>query len=251
MAIIRYTATKLQAVQKAGILKPDSDGYYPLVIGGLNVVNSAGEYYVLEGAKELFDSSSILMRRIKNGNLKGELGHPKRQPGMSEDAYYARIMRVEETNVCSHFKEVWLDDKYGKNNPRVNNPSMVAIMALVKPSGPQAQSLKQSLENKAENVCFSIRALTEDHLIRGVNHRILRSILTWDNVTEPGISIANKWDTPSLETVESTFITKNDIERICKLPESVSMEAGDSFINEALNLFDKQKKINQPKYSQW
>jgi hypothetical protein len=251
MTIIRYTATKLQAIQKKGVLKPDADGYYPLVIGGLNVVNSSGEYYVLEGAKELFDSSSFLMRRIKSGNLKGELGHPKKQPGMDEEAYFARIMRVEETNVCSHFKEVWLDDKYGINNPKFNNPAMVAIMALVKPSGPQAESLKQSLENKAENVCFSIRALTENYLIRGVTHRVLRSILTWDNVTEPGINIANKWDTPSLETLESTFVTKNDLERICKLPESLSMETGDSFINEALTLFDKQKNTRQPKYSQW
>jgi len=252
MAIIRYTATKLRAVQKKGILKPDEDGYYPLVIGGLNVVNSAGEYYVLECAKELFDSSSVLMRRIKTGNLKGELGHPKREPGMTEDSYFSRIMRVEETNVCSHFKEVWLDDKYGINHPEFNNPAMVAIMALVKPSGPKGEYLKQSLENKAENVCFSIRALTENYLIRGVTHRVLRSILTWDNVTEPGISIANKWDNPSLETIESTFVTKNDIERICNLPQSLAMETGDSFIKEALTLFDTQKNTRQtPKYSQW
>lgn len=251
MAIVRYTATKLKATQKAGVLKPDEDGYYPLVIGGLNVVNSAGEYYVLEGAKELFDQSSVLMRRIRTGNLKGELGHPKRVPGMKEDEYFSRIMRVDEGNVCAHFKEVWLDSTYGLSKPSANNPKMVAIMGLVKPAGPHADVLKTSLENRAENVCFSIRALTEDHFIRGINHRILRSILTWDCVTEPGISIANKWDSPSLETVESTFITKADVERAIKLPSSVSMESQNYLANEALHLFDAPVKDFQPLYSHW
>jgi hypothetical protein len=251
MAIIRYTATKLKATQKQGILKPDSDGYYPLVIGGLNVVNSAGEYYVLEGAKELFDQSSVLMRRIKNGNLKGELGHPKIQPGMTEEQYYGRILRIEETNVCAHFKEVWLDDQYGKNNPQFQNPNLVAIMGLVKPAGPHADVLAQALENRAENVCFSIRALTEDHLVRGVNHRILRSIMTWDYVTEPGINIANKWDNPSLETVESRFITKSDIERVMKLPQAVTMESQDLLLKEALNLFNTPNVHKAPAYSKW
>jgi hypothetical protein len=250
MAIVRFTSTKLKGTLKEGILKPDANGYYPLVIGGLNVLNSAGEYYVLDGAKDLFEQSSILMRRIKNGNLKGELGHPKRMPGMSNDDFMNRILRVEETNVCSHFSEVWLDEDYGRAHPKFNNPAMVAIMAKVKPAGPQAQALASALENKAENVCFSIRALTEDHYIRGVNHRVLRSILTWDYVTEPGIAIANKWDTPSLETLEATFITKKDIEKIAELPQGLTMESGGSFIQEALQLFDEKPK-SQRSYYNW
>lgn len=248
---IRYTATKLLARQKSGVLKPDSDGYYPLIIGGLNVLNSANEYYVLEGAKELFDTSSILMRRIQNGNLKGEVGHPKRQPGMSGDEYLNRMLRIEETNICSHFKEVWLDEKFGKNNPRFNNPQMVAIMALVKPSGPKAQALAEALENKAENVCFSIRGLTQDQYIRGVNHRILRNILTWDWVTEPGLALANKWDAPALETIESTFITRASLEHALDLPQGLCIEAGDPFIQEALGLLQPKKTAEKPAYHQW
>ena len=84
MSIVRFTASKLLSTGKKGTLTPDSEGYYTQNIGALNCLNSVGELYVLEGAKELFQSSSGLMRRINNGALRGENGHPSMKPGMSE-----------------------------------------------------------------------------------------------------------------------------------------------------------------------
>ena len=239
MSIVKYTATKLNAIGKEGSIKPDANGYYTIIVGGLNTLNSAQEYYTLDGAKELFDSSSIFMRRVANGSLKGEVGHPKALPGMSKDDFMGRVLRIEETNICSHFSEIWLDENFGRNNPRFNNPKLVAIMAKVKPIGPKGPYLKEAFENKGENVCFSIRAMTRDYYSKGVNHRVLAAILTFDWVTEPGISISNKFDSPAtesfqLETTDSMFMSRVTLEEIVNSKAGIAQESTREFAMEAL-----------------
>lgn len=216
MSLIRFTETKLKTTGKQGVIEPDGDGYYDLVIGGLNVLNSANEYYTHSGSKELFEGSSVFMRRVKNGCLKGELGHPKFMPGMTKDEFIDRILRIEETNVCAHYADITLDTDYGKNNPKFGNPQLVAIVAKVKPSGPKSQSLQDSIGNPKENVCFSIRALTRDKVINGRNNRTLVQIVTFDHVTEPGIMVANKWDSPGLESMSETPVTLRELEVIAE-----------------------------------
>ena len=121
MKEIIFTCTALEGTGKQGILPKDSSGYYTIPVGALNAFNSIGDYYPYDAAKELFTSSSSLMRRINTGCLKGELGHPKKLPTESMDSYANRVMTVEETNVCAHFSQIWLDfeslkDKF--ENPR-------------------------------------------------------------------------------------------------------------------------------------
>ena len=208
--MVKFTATKLASKGKQGILEPDEDGYYTLVIGGLNVYNSAGEFYTLNGAKDLFEESNIFMRRVKNGCLKSEVGHPKRVPGMTDSQYMTRILTIEETNVCAHIKEVWLDFDFGKNNPEYGSPELVAIMGKVKPAGTQGEALKKALENKSENVCFSIRSLTKDYEQNRQRYRVLFTIVAFDWVIEPGIAFANKWDAPGLESTDLGFVTSSN-----------------------------------------
>lgn len=250
---IKFSAVKLQATGKVGIFKPDENGYYTLVLGGLNVLNSMGELYTLRGAEELFQDSSTFMRRIRNGCLKSEEGHPKRLPGMSDQQFIQRIFSIDEANISAHISDVWLDRDYGRNMPGSNNRDMVAIMGKVKPAGPLAASLEASLSNPKENVCFSIRAITEDTFINGVNHRVLRNIVTWDHVNEPGISIANKWDSPGLESICDEPLTRTMLETMIrdtsKLP---AMESTRGFAVETLRLFDKSLSAAQkPAYSKW
>ena len=157
MKTVRFTSTRLVGTGKKGIIKPDETGYYTFPMGGLNAFNSAGEYYTLEGAVELFRESSILMRRMDKGYLKSELGHPKKIPGMSDDQYLERIMTIEETNVVAHIKELWLDHDFGIKNPQFKNPALVAIMGKIRPSGPHGPALEASIQNPCENVGFSIQ----------------------------------------------------------------------------------------------
>jgi hypothetical protein len=255
MSNVRFTATKLVNSGKRGELKPDADGYYEFIIGGLNTFNSAGEYYTLKGAEELFHDSSVFKRRIANGCLKGEVGHPKQLPGMSFDAYVNRVLSIDETNVCCHFKEVWLDTSFGKNNPKFNNPSLTAIMAKVKPAGPKAASLANSIANPNENVCFSIRALTRDYFERGQKYRVLQQIIVWDNVNEPGISIANKWDSPSLESLSDFSFTKQSLQRIIRHEVPVATESSIELAQESLKVIERSKHSYSistvPLISQW
>jgi hypothetical protein len=173
---------------KQGLLKPDPDGYYEFIIGGLNVFNGAGEYYALENAKQLFETSSPLMRRLQNGCLKAEFGQPRRLPGQTVDDYLKRVLTIEETNVCAHFKSIWLDTTYGAKNPQLNNPAAVAILAQLKPAGPKGNFLKEALEDPCQNVYFAFRALVKKHDCHGQICCSLTNIVTWDFVSEPTLN---------------------------------------------------------------
>lgn len=238
----RYCATTLAGTGKKGIIAPDANGYRTLVIGAMNCLNSAGEYYKLKGAETLFEDSSEFMRRVKDGNLKGEVGHPNREPNMQFRDFVKRIFTIEETNICAHIAEVWLDINFGKNNPQFNNPDLVAIMARVKGSGPHSAALEASLANPEENVCFSIRAITKDTLIRGVNYRVLERIITFDWVTEPGIEIAKKYHSPALESfdLDSAVLTKTIIEKAIEESKGVvAMESSCAIMRDSLSVFGK------------
>lgn len=176
---VNFTCTTLQGSNKKGILPRDSDGYYTLPVGALNVFNSAGEFYTYESSKELFTSSSAFMRRVKTGCLKGECGHPKPLPNQSMESFAQRVLSIDEKNVCAHFSEIWLDFDSVKD---ATGKSVIAIMAKVAPAGPVGPALQKSFDNPKEEVCFSIRAFTEDRKIGGVKQRTLREIVTFDNV---------------------------------------------------------------------
>jgi hypothetical protein len=196
-ANVTYGCTALVGTNKTGLLKPDADGYYTMVVGALGVFNSAGQYYVWnEQVKALFDSSSAMQRRVADGSLRGEYGHPRPSPNMKPSDFLARVLDIFEPNVCCHFRKITLDF----NNVRdAKGQMVVAIVAEVKPSGPMGPALAASLANPSENVCYSIRSLTTDSIIGGGVQKLLRTIVTFDNVNEPGISVAKKWNAPSLE----------------------------------------------------
>lgn len=207
---VRFACTALAGTNKTGVIPKDADGYYTMVIGGLNMFNSAGQWYDFEGAKGLFENSSQFMRRVKKGNLKGEVGHPRREVGQSLDDFVSRVIDVRETNVCVHFKEIWLDFDRLKD---AQGRRVVAIMAKLTPSGPHAAFLQKALDNRHENVNFSIRSFTRDYDNRGVYTRELKSIVTFDYVTEPGISIAEKYSAPSLESFSDDVFSRGAVER--------------------------------------
>lgn len=251
---VRFSATKLKAINKKGILTPDDNGYYTLPIGGLNAWNSARQYYTLKGAEQLFKESSILMRRIQSGNLKAELGHPMPEKGMSDNDYLNRVLTIKEDNVVAHIAEVWLDMDFGKKNPQLRNPDLVAVMGRVRPSGPHADVLQRSFDNPEENVCFSVRGLTRDFYERGVCRRVLTTIVTWDCVTEPGINIANKWDAPALEEMSNKSFSSKALESITEDQTGIATESSKEIAREALESFKSTSLVTLPSiplYTKW
>ncbi len=262
MSKVFFSATKLPMLKKRGVIKPDADGYYELIVGGLNTHNNTGAwYYTIEGVRELFGPGSLLHRRIANGCLRAEVNHPKKRPGETDEKFFERMLDIDRDNVCAHFKELWLDENFGRNHPEYNNPHLVAMMAKVKPSEPKGAMLKESLENPNENVCFSIRALADEGYYQGKRIRVLKEIIAIDLVNEPGINIANKWDSPATESIsnikndtseygESMRITKSLLNKISQGNESsLTVESSQETAMYISNKYFNEKTT--PIYNRW
>lgn len=207
----KYTETVFSSQNKKGVLTPDENGYYTVVLGGLNTYNSAGEFYTAGKAEAIFENSSSFQRRVQGGALYAELGHPKKAPGMSLDEYYRRVLSIEETNICAHISEVWLDPDFGRKNPQRDNPNIIAIMGKIKPTGPHAEVVKTAFENPKQNPAFSIRSITDNEMVGGRMEKTLSTIITFDYVLEPGIAIAKKSENPSMEDNSISYLVKDEI----------------------------------------
>ena len=246
-----YNCTALAGTNKAGVLAPDADGYYSVILGAFDFPNSVGDIYPWKSAKKLFDDSGALLRRISTGQQRGECGHPKLSPGMTKSQYITRICTIEETRVCFHMKEVWIDKEAVKGP---NGRPVVAVMGKVKPSGPYGQALKDQLDNPNENVAFSVRSLTRDTRIASQKFKHMTTLVTWDQVNEPGISVATKYNNPSLESVddsvslsETDFITAQEDQ----LTSGVSMESGLDMVTVVDQQGFERKVSNLSSLSDW
>lgn len=192
-----FECIRLKGSNKLGVIKPDKDGCYTQVIGGLNAYNSGGSFYELEAGLQFFQAQSSFQRKIGRGVLRAETGHPKKTPGMKEYEYGERILRIEETLVCGTWRKIWLSnadlrDEQGRR--------IVPIMGTIYPSGPYRDMLIHAFQSPGEQVCFSIRSFTND-IPRGDGTFIkkLLQIVTFDYVNEPGIWSAEKLLSPNLE----------------------------------------------------
>ena len=219
---IRFECTRLG--RQLGRLKSDGQGGYVMPVGGLNVFNSAGQYYTFEAAKKLFEESSQFMRRVERAVVRAEVGHPVKEPGMSENDYIRRVLTIRESNVCAFHKEIWLDFNSIKDK---NGKPVIAIMSRVCPSGPHAAMLERAFENPGENVCFSIRAFTRDYMQGGVMYRDLDTIVTFDYVNEPGIDFAEKFKAPSLEAevLDTSRFTRGQMTEAISSMRGVAQES--------------------------
>jgi hypothetical protein len=195
---IFFKSTALKGTGKLGILRPNDNGYYRMPLGALNVFNSVGQYYTVDGARELFEgNSSPLQRRLQDNCLYGELGHPIQLPGQSDAQYVRRCRTIQENNQIVHILKVELDFNSVKDE---KGKPVIAIMGEIRPSGPHAHILEQALKNPNENACFSIRSFSTKTIIGGITHFKMVEVITWDKVTEPGIEYARKYYAPTLES---------------------------------------------------
>lgn len=192
---VSFGCTALMGTNKGGILKPDADGYYTVILGALDFENSYGAVYPLASAKEIFKETSGFIRRLRQGLCRGEYGHPKRLPGQEFEDYLRRIMTIEETRISHHISDAWIDYDSVKHGGR----KIVTIWGKIRPEGPYGHCLKDSLDNPKANVAFSLRSLTLDEYVGGKLHKNIDQIACWDFVVEPGLSVATKYHNPALE----------------------------------------------------
>ena len=199
MERLLFTSTRLRVQGKQGILKPDSEGYFEMPIGAFNCLNSANEFYTKENIEQIFHSSSEMMRKVQNGKLFGEWGHPEMASGESPRDFMARACRINDKDTCVFFKDIWID-KATPDMQRYGVPSDALVtMARLKPMGNKWEALQRSLEDPNVNTTFSGRFLTRDRIYRGRTYVIVEQAVTWDAVTEQGIPAAEKYLAPRLE----------------------------------------------------
>lgn len=203
MSTVRFAVARMNFNDKSGILKPDQYGYRNMCVGALGMRNSGGALYVRKESEDLFKKSSSFMRRTQSGYLFGEYGHPKKHPAEDMRAFMKRVMYPEEKNIAVHHSDFTLDDDYNKipNMPK----GAVAIISRLKPAGPYGPTLETDLSNGFQNSAFSIRTLSKDVNVGGEIGRVLTVPITFDYVTEPGLPIANKWDSPNMEAFVDPF----------------------------------------------
>lgn len=251
MARISFSVLQKPA-NKQGILKPDGQGYYEQIIGGLNIDNSADMRYSAEkSVLDLFSNSSIFKRKIERGVLRGENGHPKFLPGMSKADFLNRVYQIYEENTCVHFKDVWLDNTVNKNK---DGTPIWTIFAKFTPSGKNGDFLEKQLRNGCENVCFSIRSITEDYRVGRKIHRDIIEVVTFDYVNEPGIHIAEKYKSPALEGISNgteVLVTIDDFDKACTEAVRLGIATESSIIQSRDQIFKQfgwQKPVNKPGY---
>lgn len=240
MSNAHLVCTALVGTNKVGELKPDADGYYTVILGALDSFNSAGAYYPMNGAEAVFAESSSLQRRVRTGNCRGEYGHPQRAPGQSIQEHMGRCMRIHEPNIAFHVSEVWLDKSVVKGP---DGKALVAVMGKIRPCGPMGHVLEAQLKNPKENVCFSVRALTVDTIVAGIIQKVIKQIIGWDYVNEPGIAVATKYHNPALESYcDDIVITE---EMLATQPGG-SGAVGMSFEHSVLSLEEIRSAIAAP-----
>ena len=247
---VRFTCTALSQPNKQGILPKDEFGYRTMPIGALNAFNSVGDYYPYEAARNLFEKSSSFMRRVQSRCLKSEEGHPKPLPGQSEDSFIQRVMSIDEARVCAHIAEIYLDFNSLKDS---SGRPIVAIMGKIKPAGAFGPPLEESFNNPREDVCFSVRAFTDNKRVAGIVQRNLIEIVTFDRVTEPGINTSRKFMSPALEAYSEAVFSKEAIDRsISSKPSGISMESATLSPDELYrSLGWETSNFEPPKYLGW
>lgn len=195
---IVYQCSVLQGINKVGDLKKLDNGYYEVRLGALGAFNSQGWLYSEPEGRQLLEGSGGLMRMLDTARLRGECGHPRYRAGMSQLEWFSRVNDIFEPNVCFHIRRIRLE-------PGVDERGRAVTMVIgeVKSSGKESGWFDRQLENRDEDVCFSIRSFTDDKVINGVKTKKLRKIVTWDTVNEPGIAKSSKYGTTSLESLGS------------------------------------------------
>jgi hypothetical protein len=195
---VRVGSTMLAGTQKQGVLQPDAQGYYPCPVGAYNAYNSGGFLYDSKSGLAMFQPGSQLMRQVKKGALYGEYKHPVQTPGMSDQAYMARVRRIDPDRWSHHIRDYELvpsQDEHGR--------PITLVIAWVKPFGPYGKYVEESLKNPAMNTYFSVRSITVDDMLERIKYT--REVVTHDFVGEGGIYTACKHNAPSLEDFENSM----------------------------------------------
>lgn len=207
--IASYSNIALAGSGKKGLLKKLDNDYYEIILGAFSAFGNGGWLYDARTAMSYIENDREFLNWLQAGRMRSEWGHPVREPGMTDAQWFERICTIRESNSSAHHRRISISmdtvtDERGRK--------VVAVIGEVRPSGPKADEFRRQLENPDEDVNFSIRSFARKNFSNMTKH--ISKIITWDNVFQPGIGVATKYLTPSLES-------KSDV---CRLLDSAEFQ---------------------------
>jgi len=188
------------------IMQTNADGSYTVIVGAFNIWSGNGHFYeYTDLVKSIYAEGSILQQRVEAGDVLVEDGHPPYVPGMDVAVYLESLMTLTESKVCGKILRIKLDD-----NPTVmpgHSQPVYLVKANIIPFGDRQEVLERSFKNPNSNTAFSIRGLNHAKRIGGVLYKETHTVMTYDFVRIPGISLASKsnWEGISLESMDITL----------------------------------------------
>lgn len=213
--IITFGNTILAESGKRGILKPMEPGgeYYRLNAGGFNIPNRGGIVYRFnEYLRECMREDSDLNRRVSEGQVQMELGHPPQyfyemingvmvRTNITDlFQWIHRLRTILDPNVCGFIRKIIWEMTGGENDPIYN-------YIEARPFGVHKQVFKDSLEDPDINTAVSVRTVTKPQKV-GHTSREVDYFSTYDLVIEQGMINACKHRTAGLEDYLSTALAE-------------------------------------------
>lgn len=241
----------LSVNNKAGILKRNEQGHFcDIVFGALEFPNSGGSTYSLSSGEDLLRPGSLFHESLTTGMAKGEYWHPKREPGITDEQWFQRVMYTAEETTSHVHTQLWID----MIKPQGYHKKVPAFIGDLSCAGPYGSTLEKDLLNAANNVAFSIRSITDDiPLPNGTYRKSILAANGFDHVSRPGIKIAQKYQSVSLEDASS----KVSIDQMLALAESnmndcISFESAQHFKKVIYDIARKHEtKVYVPSSSIW
>lgn len=202
-----YSNIVLSGSGKQGVLKKFPDGSYEIILGALAAYGNGGWIYDENSGRSYIENDREFLAELNGGRLKGEWGHPRREAGMTDQDWFVRINEIREDNTCCAFTKIDLSMDLIKDE---KGRRVVGIIGRVKPSGKQAGEFRDMLEDPEQDTPFSIRSFARKDFNTMRKH--INKIITWDYVTTPGIAVASKYNTPSLESKQDVKLLLDEAE---------------------------------------
>lgn len=257
---VTFGNTVLADSGKRGILMPmEPNGeYYLLNGGGFNIPNRSGITYNINSyLEECMKSDSDFARRISEGQMQCELGHPPtyyyqmingREVRTNITDIYEWIQRLRtviERNVCASIRKVHFE--YDANANIRTTP--VRTKVEIRGFGPHKQIFLDSIKDPDMNTAVSIRTVTKPQQM-GHTNREVDYWSTFDVVIEQGMLNACKYRTAGLEDfmTNSLIASKQDMELSCDVDTVVFLSErilNDESVLERLEGNESLKRANE------
>lgn len=204
--IITFGNNILANSGKRGILKPmdDGKGYTKMNAGGFNIPNRSGVTYRFNDyLRESMGEGSDLNRRVSEGQVFCELGHPQQwflervngqivRTAITEVFQWInRLRTIEMPNVCAHIRKIHWEMTGGPTDPVYNSIELC-------PFGIHKDWTADALTNPDINMAVSLRSVTAPQKM-GDRVREVEYLSTYDVVVEQGVLRACKHLTAGLE----------------------------------------------------